>query len=226
MVDAALAHLQGADVVAVLTRAPSAGGKTRLFAELARPCDPTLLEALLLDTLDAVKASAGRGVLYVEPASSLPEVRALVPGMPIVAQSSGSLGERMRMCMASLFEAGARRVALIGSDLPTLTPALIDAAFDALERHPQYLVLGPAVDGGYFLLAAAAVPPVFDGIEWGTSRVCAQTMSAAAAAGWSALRLPELDDVDDAEGLERAVRAGAGRTAAWARTHLGRRSQL
>lgn len=219
MVDAALAHLRGADVVAVLTRAPSAGGKTRLFAELAQPGDPALVEALLLDTLDSVRASKARGVLLVDPASAMREVQALVPDMPVVAQPSGNLGARMRMCMASLFEAGARRVAVVGSDLPTMTPAVIDSAFNTLDRHPESLVLGPAVDGGYFLIAAASLPPVFDGIEWSTPSVRTQTIALAGAAGWVMHLLEPLEDVDTAESLKRAAARG-GRTRAWVLTHL------
>jgi len=219
MVDAALATLRGADVVAVLTRAPSAGGKSRLFAELGRTTDPTLLEALLLDTIDRVRESGAVGVLCVEPASAAEELRALVPDMPLVAQSLGHLGDRMRSCMELLFQAGARRVAVIGSDLPALTAAAIDGAFGELDREPAGLVLGPAADGGYFLVAAASVPPVFSDIDWSTPRVLAQTRAAASAAGWRTHLIEAIEDVDTAASLRRAGTRG-GRTQAWILAHL------
>jgi hypothetical protein len=69
------------DVVAVLTRAPSAGGKSRLFAELGTPPDPALLTALLLDTLDAVDLEDVTRIVAVEPASACDEVRGSLPAM-------------------------------------------------------------------------------------------------------------------------------------------------
>lgn len=220
MVDTSLARLQGADIVAVLTRAPSAGGKTRLFAELGRPSAPALLEALLLDTLDGVRASAGCGVLCVDPASAIGELQALVPDMPVIAQVQGSLGDRMQECMAALFGAGARRVALVGSDLPTLPSAVIDSAFATLDRHPESLVLGPAGDGGYFLIASGSVPPVFNGIWWSTRHVREQTIAAAEGAGWRTHLTDSVEDVDTAESLRRAAISGALRTRAWFLAHL------
>ena len=222
MVDAALANLCGADVVAVLTRAPSAGGKTRLFAELGRPCDPALLEALLLDTVDGVRAAAAQGIVCVEPAVAVDALRALVPDMPVIAQTDGDLGQRMRGCMDALFDAGVSRVALVGSDLPTLSGDVMDAAFRALDADPRGLVLGPSVDGGYFLIAAASTPPVFDGIRWGRPDVLAQTVRAAALAGWNVQFVSALSDVDDAEGLARAAGDVAPRTAAWVSRNIPR----
>jgi len=220
MVDIALAHLRGADVVAVLTRAPSAGGKTRLFADLVRPFDATLLEAFLFDTLDSVRASTGRGVLCIEPASEIARLQSLVPDMPVIPQSSGNLGERMRACMSSIFEMGARRVALVGSDLPTLSARVIDSAFGTLDRDPEGLVLGPADDGGYFLIAAASVPPVFDRIAWSTPSVRAQTIAAAGAAGWRTHLVDSVEDIDTADALRRAATTGGARTRAWILAHL------
>jgi glycosyltransferase A (GT-A) superfamily protein (DUF2064 family) len=59
--------------------------------------------------------------------------------------------------------AGARAVVLIGSDIPEITPATVTSALALLERDPGALVLGPADDGGYYLIAATRVPTVFEG---------------------------------------------------------------
>ncbi len=162
----------------------------------------------------------GRGVICVEPASEVASLRSLVTDMPIVGQSGGSLGERMPRCMASLFEAGARRVALVGSDLPAMSPAVIDAAFGALDHDPDSLVLGPARDGGYFLIAAASVPPVFGGIEWSTPRVRMQTMAAAQVAGWRMHLVDSVEDIDTVDSLRRVSATGGPRTRAWVLAHL------
>lgn len=212
-----------AEVVAVLTRAPSAGGKTRLFHGLGIAPDPSLLAALLLDTLDGVSANFSR-VVIVEPAASCADVRAIVPSdVAVLPQKGRSLGARMRAAFERLLRHGPRRIVLIGSDLPTITADAIGDAFDALRRDPRALVLGPADDGGYYLIGASGVPSVFEGIEWGNARVFDQTCLAAARADLNVYRVRPLSDVDTAADLERLVLdapAGAARrTVAWARAH-------
>jgi glycosyltransferase A (GT-A) superfamily protein (DUF2064 family) len=81
-------------------------------------------------------------------------------------------------------------------------------------------VLGPAGDGGYYLVAAASVPPLFDGIEWGGASVLAQTQALARRAGLRVHLLDPLADVDTVADL-RAVDAASTRTGAWAARHVG-----
>jgi rSAM/selenodomain-associated transferase 1 len=212
MVDVAAAR-----VVALLTRAPSSGGKTRVFDALGRAPDPNLLTALLLDTLDAVALPGITRVVSVTPASACAEIVSLVPDdVSVVPQSDGNLGERMRGVFASLAAGGARAVAMIGSDVPEVTPAIVARAFAVLERDPGALVLGPAADGGYYLVAATGVPEVFTAIAWSTDAVLSQTLTAAASAGLRVTLLDRLSDVDTPDDLRRvAERLPASRTAAW-----------
>lgn len=203
----------GPIVVAVLTRAPSRGGKSRLFAALGCPPDSALLSALLLDTLDGVAVPALRRVVMVEPADACDEVRALVSSdIAVRPQPAGSLGERMRDTMGMLFTGGASVVVLVGSDLPDITPARIERAISLLTRDPQSLVLGPADDGGYYLIAATTTPNVFDEIEWGTERVLEQTRTIAERRGLRVHLIDTLRDVDTPADL-RSV--SASRTRAW-----------
>lgn len=212
-----MVDLAGAAVVAILTRAPSSGGKSRLFAALGRDPDPTLLEALLLDTLEAAMTPEVIRVIAVEPPHACDEVRARAPGVEVLAQAEGSLGARMQAVMHTLLARGARAVALVGSDLPDLRPALVTGAIAAVDADPAALVLGPAPDGGYYLIAASFVPPVFDGIAWGTDRVLAETIAVADRRDLRVHLLEALGDVDTVTDLRR-VRAS--RTRAWARQHL------
>jgi rSAM/selenodomain-associated transferase 1 len=214
MVDVANAKT---DVVALLTRAPASGGKSRLFAALGRPFDPALLEAMLLDTIDGATLPDASMVLSVT-VGRVFSSHVDAPPVQTLPQPQGDLGERMRGTMAQLFDAGARRVVLIGSDLPAITSAPIRAAFDALVADPAALVLGPALDGGYYLIAATQVPPVFEGIGWGTADVLSQTRAAAAAAGLHVQLVEPLGDVDTPEDLQ-ALPASARRTSAWARAN-------
>ena len=212
----------GAAVLAVLTRAPSAGGKTRLFAALGMAPDPALLGALLLDTLDGAAAPGLARVAAVTPRSAVAELEAaLPPEVRVMAQSDGDLGARMDGVLAGLFAAGAGHVALVGSDLPEITPGLVTGAFAALAEDPDELVLGPSIDGGYYLIAATRVPPVFDGITWGGATVLEETMAAAARARWRVHLLPFAPDVDTPDDLRRAAAARpTSRTAEWVRTRL------
>lgn len=211
-----MVDVAGARVVAVVARAPSSGGKSRLFAELGVPPDRSLLEALLLDTIDGAATPDAQTVIAVTPASACDEVRTLCANVPVVAQEGGDLGERMHGVMAQLFRRGAAAVALIGSDLPEITASVVSAAFAAVSAHPRALVLGPATDGGYYLIAAARVPDVFVGVEWGSVRTLDQTLDRARTCGLRAHLLEALSDVDTAADLHRAARSGrAPRVAAW-----------
>jgi rSAM/selenodomain-associated transferase 1 len=203
----------GPVVVAVLTRAPARGGKSRLFAALGRPPDPTLLSALLLDTLDGVRVDGTIRVVFVEPADACDEVRPLLPSdVRVQPQRGESLGDRLRLTMDDLFADGASIVVLVGSDLPDIAPSSIADAIVSLRNDPASVVLGPARDGGYYLIAATTTPDIFSGIEWSSPRVLEQTRAAAAQRGLRVHLVEPLGDVDTPEDL-RDVRAR--RTRSW-----------
>jgi glycosyltransferase A (GT-A) superfamily protein (DUF2064 family) len=92
-------------------------------------------------------------------------------------------------------------VVAIGSDSPTLPVEFVADAFHRLEHLD--CVLGPATDGGYYLIGLRAEQGgLFDGIEWGTPRVIAQTVARAQKSALSLALLPPWYDVDDAADLE------------------------
>ena len=123
-----------------------------------------------------------------------------------VLQGEGSLGSRLQRQMVRSRREGARRVVLIGSDLPDLaSPDLIEA-FQWLERQP--LVLGPARDGGYWLIGLGGLWPALfagtgEGIAWGSDRVLQQTLLAASALGLGPALLAPRADLDRGIDLER-----------------------
>jgi rSAM/selenodomain-associated transferase 1 len=209
----------GAQIVAVLTRAPSRGGKSRLFAGLGIAPDAALLTALLLDTLDATTAAAGtvpelRRVVAVEPPDACGDVAALVGAdVDVMPQAAGTLGDRMHALMHALFARGAHAVVIIGSDLPDLPAETIARAFTLLADRDT-LVIGPATDGGYYLIGATRVPAVWDGMMWGTPSVLSQTLEAAAHDG---LRVALLDPLSDVDTLADLRRVTAARTREWIR---------
>ncbi|MDJ1182653.1 TIGR04282 family arsenosugar biosynthesis glycosyltransferase [Roseofilum casamattae] len=116
-------------------------------------------------------------------------------------QGSGDLGERLHTGFGQGFAAGMSRIAAMGTDCPSLTPERLQEAFAALGDRD--LVLGPARDGGYYLIGLSrAVPELFQGIDWGTSEVFAQTMAIANRLGLSYHHLPMLPDIDRPEDLQ------------------------
>src|SRR5688572_24322230 len=136
-------------VVAIMARAPSSEGKLRLIRDLGIADGAGLRLALLRDTVESVSALAvEKAVLYTPPDRG-DEIRAVTPLQAHIQPQRGStLGERMREGARDLLSSGFDAVVLIGSDLPTLPPAHINAALDILTRRDEVLVLGPAEDGG------------------------------------------------------------------------------
>ena len=120
--------------------------------------------------------------------------------IPSLPQGEGDLGERMRRAFARAFAQGARQVVVIGADCPGLTPALFAQAFGALERKD--LVLGPAMDGGYYLIGLSQpAPALFSQIPWGSGEVLAATLKRAQSLNLSTHTLEPLADVDRPEDL-------------------------
>jgi rSAM/selenodomain-associated transferase 1 len=203
--------------VAVLARAPSGGGKTRLTHDLPPGDARALREALFLDTLDQARAAAAPVTVFFTPGSARDEALALVGhDVNLVPQADGDIGHRMAAAFTHLFAEGARHVALIGSDLPSLPASRLADAFTALEQRDD-VVLGPAEDGGYYLVALARPrPALFAGVAWGTRDVLRWTIEAARADMLSVALVDPWYDVDTPADLSRVAAAdGAGRTRAW-----------
>ncbi|MBK6766660.1 MAG: TIGR04282 family arsenosugar biosynthesis glycosyltransferase [bacterium] len=117
-------------------------------------------------------------------------------------QASGDLGQRMCVAAIRAFQSGARKVVLIGSDCPALTPEHLSQAFHTLDN--RQVVLGPAADGGYYLLGMTrVVPDLFAGFAWGTDSVYAETTARLRADEISYGELPKLADVDTIEDWKR-----------------------
>jgi uncharacterized protein len=118
----------------------------------------------------------------------------------IVLQGGGGLGARMQRQFQRAANERARRVVLIGSDLPQLERADLVSAFAALDH--QEAVLGPACDGGYWLIGLRRPEPtLMEGIAWGSEQVLEQTLAALARRGLEPALLPWRRDLDRGEDL-------------------------
>jgi rSAM/selenodomain-associated transferase 1 len=113
----------------------------------------------------------------------------------IVPQADGDLGKRLQHVFHQGFEMGFSKIAAIGTDCPALDAALLEAAFESLHRTE--MVVGPAADGGYYLIGLTREEPsVFAGIPWSAPDTLAATREAARRGGVRLLELPPLADID------------------------------
>jgi len=212
------------EALLVLARVPSdTRGKSRLTRDLGGD-HLELRRALLLDTLDASRAIAGADLFVAfEPADSIAEMRGLVGDRArLFPQQGDTLGDRMRNAFGHLFAAGYSTVVMIGSDLPSLPTFHLAQAFQYLRDRPDALVIGPATDGGYYLIGLRRpCPALFTSIAWSTADVLTTTTSIAETCGLTVSFVSPWHDVDTVDDLRRVLRDphGATQTRAWASAH-------
>ena len=188
---------QAGNVLIIFIKNPEKGKvKTRLAAELGDERALAIYNSLLAHTRAACLAVPAHRLLFyskqIDKRDDWPEA-----DFDKQLQAGGELGQRIDLAFQAGFEAGAP-VMIIGSDCPQLSSTIITQGFQTLEQHD--FVLGPALDGGYYLLGMQAYSPsLFHGIDWSTDKVADQTRERIAALGGSLYELPVLSDVDYAE---------------------------
>ena len=187
----------------VFVKHPRPGAvKTRLAAAIGAEEAADLYRALVEHVLEATTPRPGdyERLVFFDPPGALEEMRAWLPGVRLLPQGGGDLGERMADAFARAFARGARRVAIVGTDVPGVARETVSEALSALDAAD--VALGPAEDGGYCLLALREPrPELFSGIAWSTATVAAETRSRAAASGLTVRELPALRDLDTLEDL-------------------------
>jgi uncharacterized protein len=205
---AGAARGQRRDALAVIAKEPVAGlAKTRLVPALGAAGAARAASAMLADTLAAVRASGAEPWLCFAPVEARERLCRLAPGFGLLAQASGDLGDRLAACLADLLGAGADRVAIVGADTPQTPAASYRRAFALLDEAD--IVLGPALDGGYYLVAAkASRPELFVGVPMGTEVVLTETLTRATRGGLLVALLSPLRDLDRVQDLAAALAAG------------------
>ncbi len=191
--------------VVVFGRAPEAGRvKTRLAAALGDAAAAEAYRAVLEHTLrEAVASGFSVALALAEPAGP-GAAWAPPPGVGVELQPAGDLGVRMAAAFAAHFASGAGIVVLVGSDIPRLDAGVLRRAAQACGRTP--VVLGPAVDGGYVLVAQRA-PGVamFAGVPWSSPGTLAATRARLGRLGVSHEELEALRDIDTGDDLGAAL---------------------
>lgn len=190
----------------VFTRAPLVGQvKTRLIPALGDAGAARLHETLVRHCFQAtMRPDDWQTELHCSPAIEHPFFDALTQTYRLekYTQSTGDLGQRMCVAIESALER-AGHVVLVGTDCPGLRAADVRAAFEALDAGND-AVIGPAEDGGYYLIGLRRVArSVFEAIPWGGNTVLDTTRSRFEDLGWSWAEVSVRWDVDRPDDLER-----------------------
>jgi rSAM/selenodomain-associated transferase 1 len=216
---------RGICAFAVMAKAPQPGrAKTRLCPPLEPAQAAALSAAFLRDITDNI-AHAARIVPIRSSVAYAPEGDEgwfdghlaegtdlfLADGSPPMPPDVRGLGRCLLHATEVLFAAGFAAVCLVNADSPTLPTAVLVEAARLLLDQGERIVIGPAEDGGYYLLGMTRpYPQLFTGIAWSTSSVAAATRARAAALGLAVVTLQSWYDVDDPRSLGRLLAEIAG----------------
>jgi rSAM/selenodomain-associated transferase 1 len=208
----------------VVAKAPAPGRtKTRLSGVLSPETAAALARAMLLDTLETCRTEIDDvRILHARPEEAAPLAVLAGPGVPLVLQQ----GEGLSAALLS----GARvaletrdAVVLVASDIPGVPPGSLAAAVERLSEGAD-VVLGPGLDGGYWLVGLSHPhPEPFEGIPWSTPDVLDTTLGRCTQAGLTVALIDAWRDVDTAEDIAALLpdldRLPGRRTAELLRAH-------
>jgi uncharacterized protein len=196
-------------LVAIMAKAPVAGqAKTRLIPVLGAQGAAQLHWHMLLDTIElSMAALEPDGCLRVvcPTASDRATLECLVPAqIGVVAHERGDLMSGLDFALAHHLNQGYDQVVLLDGDSPTLPAHYVRSAFDQLTDDG--IVLGPTLDGGYYLIGACRPrPALFDWKQLDSTAICQQTRTRAEALGARVAMLPPWYDIDTGEDLDRLI---------------------
>jgi len=187
------------NILGIFAKQPTPGQvKTRLAAATSREFAAQVADAMLCDTLDRLAVIDAERWLVFTPNDASPTMGVFAGDRyQLIPQGDGDLGQRLEWFFRARMGDGGNRVVVVGTDSPTLPVDFVVKAFDDLQR--SNVVLGPANDGGYYLIGCTRrVPAAFDGIAWGSSTVLSETIARLDTATRLVL-LPPWYDVDTLE---------------------------
>ncbi|MEW6417586.1 MAG: TIGR04282 family arsenosugar biosynthesis glycosyltransferase [Nitrospirota bacterium] len=177
--------------------------KTRLSTHLNDEITLNLYRYFVADLIESLKVGKYTLVIAFYPSELENKVISwLGAEHSYTPQAGRHLGGRMENAFKDAFKKGFNKVLIIGSDIPDITPSVIDKAFEALRDYDA--VIGPCFDGGYYLIGFTIktfLPDIFKGIQWSTERVFKDTMGVFSKKGYKVYILPKLRDIDRIEDL-------------------------
>lgn len=193
-------------VLIIFAKAPIPGQvKTRLCPPLSPDEAASLHGSFVLDILEQTRsAKEVDSVIACAPSKDHPFFQTVSGryGVQLWDQVGQDLGERMDHAFHNAFQRGYRRAMLIGTDIPMLQASTLRESMTFLTAHSRDLVLGPTVDGGYYLIGLTKpVSELFEDIPWSTKDVLSKTKAKAEALGLSFGVLDQIQDVDTIDDL-------------------------
>ena len=203
-------------ILGIFAKQPLAGQvKTRLCPPLSPQQAAELYRTCLLETVATMaEAPAERVLFFAGDRSYFAET---FPGLRLLPQSNGDLGQRLDRAFAQLFAEGCSAAALIGSDSPDLPIPLVSEAFAQLDNYD--LAVAPARDGGYVLIGQSVHnPELFRDMPWSSSDLWQATRQRGEKLGLSFCELDTWEDLDDLASLQRLCRRSPNSSTA----HLAR----
>ena len=185
----------------VFVRYPEPGKvKTRIARELGAEKAAEIYSLIAGSVIEEVSGSDEYGTaIYFDPPETEAAIRQWLgrDDVSYEPQSGVTIGERMSDAFDRVFSGGAEKAVLIGTDIPEITGEIVTEAFRILEYKDA--VIGPAEDGGYYLLGLKKpAPHLFSGIEWGSKTVFEQTIGRIRKLNIGYKSLDTLRDVDTA----------------------------
>ncbi len=199
----------GTAAVGIICKTPIPGSsKTRMIPLVGTQGAADLAGAFLRDvaaTIEAVDPASGRqGYAVYAPEGSEESLRRFLPsGFGLLCRRDATLGVVLHGATQHLLSAGHDCVVLVNADSPTLPSALISEAIDVLRQPGDRVVLGPASDGGYYLIGLKrAHERLFTDVPWSTPAVYATTVTRAAEISLAVATLATWYDVDDVATLD------------------------
>ncbi len=213
--------------IGIICKTPRAGtSKTRLKTVIEGADAAALSAAFIRDVaavIESVPAELGRKsyAIYAPPGSEA-ELRAIVPAeFDLLLQADHDLRVVLGTAAKVLLAAGHDGVILVNSDSPTLPASVLIDAIAALRAEGDRVVLGPALDGGYYLIGLKrSHAALFQDIPWSTPQVLAQTLERAATIGLTVAMLPTWYDIDEPETFAILRAELEGCRPAFAEAHL------
>ncbi len=191
----------------VFVRAPRIGEvKTRLAQAIGSEAALMAYRVLVAQLLKNLGSLQNVELRFTPDAAGAELAPWLRSGWTLRPQGQGALGERLGRAFQENFARPGQRVVIIGSDCPGVSLADIESAWRSLLTND--VVLGPASDGGYWLIGLRAVQPgLFENVPWSTASVLETTLTRVRNAGLTFYCLRQLTDIDTAADWEEFNRA-------------------
>ena len=190
----------------VMAKPPREGDvKTRLCPPMTLAQASTFHECLLQDTVAKMERCLS-AQLWIAFAPDGDEYFRSSFGAraKLLSQRGSDLGERMHHIFVDLSQLGYREIVVLGSDIPTVSLSSVEQAFHVLGSNVEDVVLGPAGDGGYYLIGLKTpMEEIFQGISWSNAAVLENTLLRISNLGLKLTLLPMAYDIDMAEDLKR-----------------------